>query len=57
MVDPVSRCENDVVVTVLTNVACLNMCRILPDGINAVVAVKATTSDTDMVKIGWYASV
>jgi len=50
MVDPVSRREDYVVVAVLADVACLNMRRVLANGLDAVMAAEAAIHNGCMVK-------
>ena len=51
MVDNIGRCEENVVVAVLTDFRCLDMRGILADCIGPVVAAEAISRDVDVIKI------
>lgn len=50
MVNPVGRGKDDVVMTVLTHVGRQNMCRVLADGLGAVMAAEAVVDDCGMIE-------
>lgn len=41
------------VVAIFANIAAENMCRVLANGVDAVMAVNTLTSDVQMVEVGW----
>ena len=53
MVDGEGGCEYVGVMAVLANVAGLNMCKVLTNGVHAVMAVNAATGDVQVIKICW----
>ena len=50
MLNPVGRCEDHVVVAVLANIGCPDMCRVLADCLCAVVAVKTIVHDCRVIE-------
>lgn len=50
MLNPVGRREDHVVVAVLANIGCPDMCRVLADGLCAVVAIKTIVHDRRVIE-------
>ena len=53
MVNDIGRRKYVCVVTILTNVGCLYVCRTLAGGFNSVVAARTIIDDTEVIEVCW----